>query len=128
MTRYLAGLTDTLREAGFGGRVLVVTSQGGVVDAMDVAARADPPDQLGSFHGAGRRAGSTAVDAKPCETPIVVDTGGTTFDVSPGPRAGRVPCTRETWLGPPFVRRHDRLPFGRCAKHRRRRRQHRLGR
>ena len=55
MTRYLAGLTDTLRHEGFGGRVLMVTSQAGVVDAMDVAGTPGTPGQLGSFHRAGCR-------------------------------------------------------------------------
>ena len=33
----MPGLTERLRGAGFAGRVLVVTSQGGVMDAADVA-------------------------------------------------------------------------------------------
>ena len=36
MNRYLAGLTQSMREAGFGGRILVLTSQGGMVDVDEV--------------------------------------------------------------------------------------------
>ena len=37
MSEYLAGLESRLRAAGFGGRVLMVTSGGGVLDAAAVA-------------------------------------------------------------------------------------------
>ncbi|MDE0203245.1 MAG: hydantoinase/oxoprolinase family protein, partial [Rhodospirillaceae bacterium] len=37
MGSYLGGLESRLRDAGFGGRVLVVTTQGGAVDAADMA-------------------------------------------------------------------------------------------
>ena len=38
MSVYMSGLESRLRDAGFAGRILVVTSQGGVMDAADVAA------------------------------------------------------------------------------------------
>ena len=56
MTAYLGGLEERLEDAGFGGRVLVVTSQGGVMDAAGVARDAGPSGQFGAEHGAGRRA------------------------------------------------------------------------
>ncbi|MBO6785153.1 MAG: hydantoinase/oxoprolinase family protein, partial [Alphaproteobacteria bacterium] len=37
MGRYLGGLTERLSEAGFAGRTLVLTSQGGMLDAHDLA-------------------------------------------------------------------------------------------
>ena len=98
MGAYLGSLERRLREAGFKGRVLVVTTQGG---AMDALAMADAP--IHSINSgpamaplAGRfyaRQDSGAKDA------IIADTGGTTFDVSLV-RDGRIPWTRETWIGP----------------------------
>ena len=38
MSRYLGGLEQRLRKAGFNGRLLVLTSQGGAMDATDVGA------------------------------------------------------------------------------------------
>ena len=38
MSAYMSGLELRMRDAGFAGRILVVTSQGGVMDAADVAA------------------------------------------------------------------------------------------
>lgn len=97
MGAYMRGLEHRVCEAGFEGRLLVVTSQGGVVDAADAA---QAPVHL--------------INSGPCMAPvaahaygnnfptlIVGDTGGTTFDVSLV-RDGRVPRTRETWLGLPF--------------------------
>ena len=37
MTAYLGGLEERLRAAGFDGRVLIITSQGGVMDAATIA-------------------------------------------------------------------------------------------
>ena len=37
MGRYLGGLTERLDAAGFAGRTLVLTSQGGMLDARDLA-------------------------------------------------------------------------------------------
>src|ERR1019366_3168709 len=36
MTRYLGGLSREMSEAGFNGRILVLSSQGGMVDAEEV--------------------------------------------------------------------------------------------
>jgi N-methylhydantoinase A len=101
MTRYLRGLSARLAESGFAGRLMTVTSQGGVIEA-EAAAEA-PIHVLNSgpamapvvgLHHARRDAGSG--DA------IVADTGGTSFDVSLV-RDGRIPWTNETWLGQRFT-------------------------
>ena len=99
MGSYMRGLDSRLRDVGFAGRLLVVTSQGGVMDAAEVA---DSPVHLinsgPSMAPVGARAYCTTGDTS---TLIVGDTGGTTFDVSLV-RNGRIPRTRETWLGKPF--------------------------
>ncbi|ADB52803.1 hydantoinase/oxoprolinase family protein [Conexibacter woesei] len=98
MTAYFSSLTGRLREAGFGGRVLVATSQGGMLDAGEVAAR--PIHSLNSGPAMAPVAGRHFAAAAREESAIVMDTGGTTCDVSVV-RRGRIPWTRETWIGPP---------------------------
>lgn len=100
MGPYLRDLGTRLAEEGFRGRLLMVTSQGGV---MDVADAADAP-----IHGlmsgpslapvAGRHFAREDLGGSDV---IVADTGGTSFDVSLV-RAGTIPWTSETWLGPRF--------------------------
>jgi N-methylhydantoinase A len=101
MTSYLRGLERRLGEAGFRGRTLVVTSGGGVLDAAAVAEA--PIHSIGSGPAmapvAGRHYALTCAGA---ETAVVADTGGTSYDVSLV-RRGRIPWTRETWLGGQFV-------------------------
>jgi N-methylhydantoinase A len=101
MTRYLAGLAERLAEAGFAGRTLMVTSQGGVIDAA--AAAAAPIHALNSGPAMAPVAGRHAVrlDAPGCDA-IVADTGGTSYDVSLV-RRDRLPWTGESWLGPRFL-------------------------
>ena len=107
MTAYMGGLERRLRDAGFAGRLLVVTSQGGVMDAADVA---EAPVHLinsgPSMAPVGARAYSPDGDTR---TLIVGDTGGTTFDVSLV-RQGRIPRTRETWLGKPLSSHMTGMP------------------
>jgi N-methylhydantoinase A len=100
MGRYFAGLTESMREAGFTGRILVLTSQGGMVD-VDEVERA-PILAINSGPSMAPIAGLrvTAAESKYRDA-IVFDTGGTTFDVSLV-RDGHVPFTHETWLGRPF--------------------------
>jgi N-methylhydantoinase A len=100
MSEYLYGLASRLAEAGFGGRVLVVTSAGGVLDADTVAE--SPIHTIGSGPAMAPVAGRyyAEVDAG-ATTAVVADTGGTSFDVSLV-RRGRIPWTRETWLGTPY--------------------------
>ena len=98
MTGYLSSLEARLREAGFNGRLLTVTSQGGVVDAADLAAT--PIHSLNSGPAMAPVAGRVFAAAEGDEDmAIVADTGGTSYDVSLV-RKGRIPWTRETWLGP----------------------------
>jgi N-methylhydantoinase A len=100
MNRYLAGLTHSMREAGFVGRILVLTSQGGMVDIEEV--QRAPILAINSGPSMAPIAGVrlAAADAPNLDA-IVFDTGGTTFDVSLV-RQGRVPFTHETWLGRPL--------------------------
>ena len=97
MSDYLGRLEGALRSAGFAGRLLIVTSNGGVLDAAAVAvapilAINSGPSMapVAGLHYARLHANST--------TAVVADTGGTSYDVSLV-RGGHIPRTRETWLG-----------------------------
>jgi len=99
MTRYIGDLDQRLRDAGFGGRLLILTSAGGMLDATDVWHT--PIHTIGSGpaaapvagrHFARRDAGS--------DYAIVTDAGGTTYDVGLI-RRGQIPWTRETMVGHP---------------------------
>lgn len=101
MGRYLGGLTERLREAGFGGKVMVLTSAGGMVEAGEVAASPIAVINSGpsmapvaGHHYAAREGG--------WRTAIVADTGGTTYDVSLV-SDGRIPMTRDLWIGEPYL-------------------------
>jgi N-methylhydantoinase A len=97
-----------LRQQGFGGRVLMVTSQAGVMDAAEVAEQ--PIQLINSGPSMAPVAGWLyASDASGGDMTIVADTGGTSFDVSLV-RRGRIPRTRETWIGPPFLGHMTGLP------------------
>ena len=100
MQSYMKNLTGRLSAAGFGGRVLIVTSQGGVMDAADIA---DSPIHLINS-GPSMAPVSGRYFAQVDEgydTAVIADTGGTTYDVSLV-RRGRIPWTRETWIGQPY--------------------------
>ena len=100
MGDYLGGLESRLRGAGFGGRVLVVTTQGGAMDAADMAHA--PIHSINSGPAMAPIAGRAYAQADSgVDTAIIADTGGTTFDVSLV-RGGRIPWTRETWIGQPY--------------------------
>ena len=100
MGDYLGGLESRLRDAGFGGRVLVVTTQGGAMDAVDMAHA--PIHSINSGPAMAPIAGRAYAQADSgLDTAIIADTGGTTFDVSLV-RGGRIPWTRETWIGQPY--------------------------
>ncbi len=100
MGSYMAHLDSRLKQAGFNGRVLVVTSQAGVIDSKDAAEAPIHIVNSGPSMApiAGRQFGELEEGAK---TIVVADTGGTTYDVSLV-REGRIPTTRDTWIGPPF--------------------------
>lgn len=97
MSDYLRDLAERIHEAGFEGRVLMVTSGGGVLGADEVAR--SPIHSLGSGPAMAPVAGRYFA-RKECgaETAIVADTGGTSYDVSLV-RGGRIPWSRESWVG-----------------------------
>ena len=98
MSAYLESIEERLRAAGFGGRLLAVTSQGSVADAADLART--PIHSINSGPSMAPVAGGHfAYEEGGADTAIVADTGGTSYDVSLV-RRGRIPWTRETWLGP----------------------------
>lgn len=101
MTRHLAELEHRLRDAGLRSSVVVVTSSGGIMDAAAVAHAPIHSVMSGPAMApvAGRRYAATDSEA---HTAIVTDTGGTSYDVSLV-RRGRIPRTRETWLGARFT-------------------------
>lgn len=100
MFEYLDGLERRLNMAGFAGRVLMVTSQGGIMDASDVAR--SPIHSLGSGPAMAPIAGEHYAKQATTENSVIIaDTGGTSYDVSLV-RDGRIPWTRETWLGQRF--------------------------
>jgi N-methylhydantoinase A len=100
MGEYLDGMSARLRAAGFAGTVMVVTSQGGVMEASDIA-RA-PIHAVKSGPAMAPVAGRAYAMAEGgADTAIVADAGGTSYDVSLVRRT-RIPWTRETWIGPPY--------------------------
>jgi N-methylhydantoinase A len=100
MAAYMERLTRDLRENGLVGRALVVTSQGGVIDAAEIAAK--PIHLINSGPSMAPISGRYFAEVdEGSDTAIVADTGGTTYDVSLVSRA-RIPWTRETWIGPPY--------------------------
>ena len=113
-------------EAGFGGRVLVVTSAAACWTPTTSPSRRSTRSTRARRWRRSPGATTRELDAG-ADTAIVADTGGTTYDVSLV-RRGRIPWTRETLARRAVLRAHDRLPVGRRQEHRRRRRQHRVGR
>ena len=101
MTDYLGGLDQRLRAAGYTGELVVGTSQGGVMPAAEIADA--PIHTLNSGPAMAPIAGRhyAAADNEPNDL-VVVDCGGTTFDVSLI-RDGRIGRTAESWLGPPYL-------------------------
>lgn len=99
MGAYMSNLETRLKDAGFSGRVLVITSQAGVIDARDAAAA--PIHIVNSGPSMAPLAGRHFADIdEGTTTAIVADTGGTTYDVSLV-RRGHIPTIRETWIGAP---------------------------
>ncbi|MGA8261788.1 MAG: hydantoinase/oxoprolinase family protein [Arenicellales bacterium] len=101
MSYYLNQLEERLRDEGFSGRALVVTSQGAMKDLSQVAAAPIHTVKSGPAMApvAGRYYAAKSVGTRAA---IVADTGGTTYDIALV-RDGRIPETRETWIGRPFV-------------------------
>ena len=97
MQEQLRLLRENLAESGFAGDVLVSASVGGVMHVEDMIQR--PIYLVKSGPAMAPIAGLTyaALEAAGGNV-VVVDTGGTTFDVSLV-RDGQVSHSRETWLG-----------------------------
>ena len=101
MSSYLGSLETQLGARGFTGRLLVVTSQGGVIEAGALAA--NPVHSIKSGPAMAPVAGIFyASQESRLDTAIIADTGGTSYDVSLV-RRGRIPRTRETWIGQPYL-------------------------
>ena len=102
MQKHLRDLRTDLQEAGFGGELLISASSGGVVHVADVIEK--PVLLVKSGPSMAPLAGiAVAKDEAPgTDDILVVDTGGTTFDVSLV-RSGQVKYSRETWLGPVYT-------------------------
>lgn len=98
MAAHLGDLRTDLGRSGFGGDLLVVTSEGAVLDAGDVLGR--PVLLINSGPSMAPLVGASAAPEQ--EIVVVCDMGGTTFDVSLVEH-GTVRHTREAWLGEPFV-------------------------
>lgn len=101
MTAYLENLELALREAGFGGELLLISTAGGLMHPREAVAKPITSINSGPAMApvAGRRFAAAAAEA---HTAIVTDTGGTSYDVSVV-RDGRIPMTREAWLGEPYT-------------------------
>jgi N-methylhydantoinase A len=102
MADHLRDVERRLRDVGVTGRLLMVTSSGGLMSIDDVARAPIHSIKSGPAMGpvAGRHYATTNVG--PSTTAVIMDTGGTSFDVSLV-RRGRLPWTRETWLGPRYL-------------------------
>jgi N-methylhydantoinase A len=98
MADHLGKLRSDLQKYGFAGDLLVVTSEGAVLDVADVLDR--PVLLLNSGPSMAPLVGAAAAPDR--DTVVVCDMGGTTFDVSLV-EEGVVRHTREAWLGEPFV-------------------------
>ena len=101
MSAYLGELEQRLREAGYGARLLVVTSQGMMKDAGDLAS--SPIHVVKSGPAMAPVAAKYIMEQGSLgRNAIVADTGGTTYDVALV-RDGVIPETRETWIGQPYL-------------------------
>ena len=97
MSSFLSTLAGDLATSGFGGRLLIMTAAGGVLDSAALAEA--PIHSIGSGPAAAPVAGRhfAKLDAD-ADTAIITDAGGTTFDVGLL-RRGQIPWTRETVVG-----------------------------
>lgn len=97
MSRYVGSLAGRMKEAGFNGRLLMLTSKGGVMDAGDLAQA--PIHVINSGPSMAPIAGHYFAEKDTStSTAIIADTGGTTYDVSLV-RRGAIPMSPDTWIG-----------------------------
>ncbi len=101
MQAHLQQMKADLRDAGFGGEILVSTTVGGCLDIDGVAER--PIHTVRSGPAMAPVAARTYAEREASgDTALVIDTGGTTFDVGLV-RDGEIVSTQETWLGERFT-------------------------
>jgi N-methylhydantoinase A len=108
LREYRRASSAAIDASGFDGRLLLITSSGGVMDLPSVVEA--PIHMLKSGPAMAPIAGRyyAKVDAD-SDTVLVADTGGTSYDVSLV-RRGKIPGTRETWLGPEWTGHITGLP------------------
>lgn len=98
MQAHLRDMGRDLRDAGYGGEILVSTSVGGCMHVEDLVER--PIHTVKSGPSMAPVAGRVYAGAEQHDADVIVcDTGGTTFDVGLV-RDGALVFTRESWLGP----------------------------
>ncbi|MFP6777036.1 MAG: hydantoinase/oxoprolinase family protein [Alphaproteobacteria bacterium] len=96
MQSHLSEFESDLRAANYQGEILVSACSGGVMHVKDVVEK--PIYTVKSGPAMAPLAGIAYAEAeREGNDVIIVDTGGTTFDVSMV-RAGQIKFTRETWL------------------------------
>jgi N-methylhydantoinase A len=101
MQQHLSRLKSDLLASGFGGELLISASSGGVIHIDDAAEK--PIYMAKSGPAMAPLAGIAYTRAEGLDSDIIiVDAGGTTFDVSLI-RDGAIKFTRDTWLGPKYV-------------------------
>ncbi|MEM7465642.1 MAG: hydantoinase/oxoprolinase family protein [Pseudomonadota bacterium] len=101
MQKQLTLLRENLITAGYGGDILVSTTLGGVLHVDDVIEK--PIYLVKSGPSMGPVAGNTYANLETLgANALVVDTGGTTFDVSLV-RNNQIAQSSESWLGPIYV-------------------------
>jgi N-methylhydantoinase A len=101
MSEYLRSLQARLIDAGYERQVLLSTSAGDILPTAEVASA--PIHSIASGPAMAPVAGRffAELDAQ-ASTAIISDAGGTSYDVTLVHR-GRIPWTRETWLGEPYL-------------------------
>jgi N-methylhydantoinase A len=101
MQSHFEELSRDFKQKGFRGQILVSTSNGGCVDLHEVSAR--PLHTVRSGPAMAPVAGKKYSELESYDGPVVVvDTGGTTFDVSLVVD-GEISITNETWIGGRFT-------------------------
>ena len=101
MQKHFLELESSLRKAGYEGEFLVSTSSGGIKHVADVVEK--PIFTVKSGPAMAPLAGiAYAAAEKLGNDVIIVDTGGTTFDVSLI-RSGEIKYTRDTWLNGEWI-------------------------
>ncbi|MBW2369632.1 MAG: hydantoinase/oxoprolinase family protein [Deltaproteobacteria bacterium] len=100
MSKYLESLSLRLKNAGFVGRLLMLTSKGGVIEIQELARK--PIHCIGSGPAMAPIGGKHFAKIDAADTSaVIVDSGGTTCDVSLV-RQGSISTTTETWIGEPL--------------------------